>query len=245
MDPPFILVPLYIYPLEGAWEPLLQVARDHPAVQFTAIINPNSGPGATALPDASYVAALRTLSGIPNIRPLGYVHCSYGKRPIGVVKSEIDVYRGWNAEFRLDGVFFDEAPSDPSYVEYMASLSEHTKTTWQAGLGHAGITIYNPGVVVERAYFQHADYVVAFEQSEEHWRRYFAEQGLPQIAVEMRRKTVAIVHSCRAKEGRAEVLARQVRAFGLSGVYLTEQMGGGYTQWPVTLARQADILAES
>lgn len=245
MDSPFILVPLYIYPLQKAWDPLLEAARKHPKVQFTAVINPNSGPGSSALPDASYVAALRELSAVANIRPLGYVHCSYGKRPIGAVKAEIDLYRGWNSEFRLDGIFFDETPSDSAHVDYMAGLAHHTRDTWRNELSRAGTVIYNPGVVVERAYFQHADYVVAFEQSESHWTRYFADQGLAQIATEMRRKTVAIVHSCADKDDRIASLTRQARAFGLSGIYTTDQVGGGYTQWPNTFARQADVLAES
>ena len=58
-----------------------QAAKAHPEVRFVAIINPNSGPGQTALPDASYVAALRRLSEIPNIGTLGYVHCSW-RRPL-------------------------------------------------------------------------------------------------------------------------------------------------------------------
>ena len=243
MNTPFVLIPLYIYPLEGAWEPLFQVAEAHPEVLFVAIINPNSGPGQAALPDASYVAALRRLSEVANIRTLGYVHCSYGKRPIDAIKTDIDVYRGWNGCLELGGIFFDETPSDARYVQFMADLADHTKSTWQKELGKQGMVIYNPGVVVGRSYFEHPDYVVVFEQSHDHWNRSFVNQGLQHASAEARSKSVAIIHSSKAKGGRVEALTRQIRSFGVTGIFVTDEQDGGYTKWPATWEPFAQSMA--
>lgn len=243
MDNPFVLIPLYIYPLERAWERLFQVAEAHSEVRFVAIINPNSGPGQAALPDASYVAALRRLSDIPNIRTLGYVHCSYGKRPVDAIKADIDVYRGWNGCLELGGIFFDETPSDARHVQFMATLADHTKSTWQRELGKDGMVIYNPGVVVGGAYFEHPDYIVVFEQSQHHWDRSFAKQGLRHASPAARSKSVAIIHSSPAEGDRVEALTRQIRSFGVAGLFVTDEQEGGYTKWPAAWERFAESTA--
>ncbi|KND91085.1 Spherulin-4 [Tolypocladium ophioglossoides CBS 100239] len=243
MDKPFVLIPLYIYPLEQAWEPLFQVAATHPGVRFVAIINPNSGPGPAALPDARYMGALRRLSEMANVRTLGYVHCSYGKRPLDAIKADIDVYRGWDACLGLGGIFFDETPSDARYVPFMATLAGHTKSTWQGDLGRDGMVIYNPGVVVARAYFEHPDYVVVFEQSQDHWNRSFVRQGLQHASVEARAKSVAIIHSSPTRGSKVEALARQVRSFGLTGIFVTDEQAGGYTKWPAAWTQFAEAIA--
>ncbi|OAQ58358.1 spherulation-specific family 4 [Pochonia chlamydosporia 170] len=243
MNRPFVLIPLYIYPLEKAWEPLFQIAEAHPEVLFVAIINPNSGPGQTSLPDASYVAALRRMRKIPNIHTLGYVHCSYGHRPVDAIKAEIDVYRGWKGCLELGGIFFDETPSDAHYVRFMATLADHTRSTWQRDLGRYGRVIYNPGVVVGHKYFDYPDYVVVFEQSHDHWNRIFAEQELRYASAEARAKSVAIIHSSPAKGSMVEALTRQIRSLGVTGIFVTDEQGGGYTKWPVTWKQFAEAMA--
>lgn len=242
MAKPAILVPLYIYPLKTAWEPLLESAQLHPEVQFVAIINPSSGPGNTALPDASYVAVLSRLSGIPNIRPVGYTTCRYGQRTLDDIRGDVDLYRGWNAKFRLDGMFFDETPSDADFVHFMAALAEYTKTTWDTSLGRAGLVVYNPGVVVDQAFFEHPDYIVVLEDSEQQWNNYFMTTGLPRIATAVRSKSVVLIHSARSNE--TETLAKQILSLGLQGVFVTDQMGGGYSQWPAGWKRLVETVAK-
>lgn len=232
--PPFtVLVPLYIYPLEKAWEPLFRSALAHPQVRFLAVINPSNGPGTTPTPDASYAAAMREMGCIPNIQPIGYVYCSYGKRPIEDVQKDIDLYRGWNTNFRMDGVFIDEAPSHPDHVEYMASLAQYADSTWQTNLGRRSVNVYNPGVVASSAYFDAADYIVTFEQSEEHWNLESIRQSLSLLSPHHRPKSLAIIHSCKplTADGLRQLVG-QVKTMGLAGVYLTDQLGGGFTQWP-------------
>ncbi|KAI7653369.1 hypothetical protein KC318_g14296, partial [Hortaea werneckii] len=67
----FILVPLYMFPFPGAWDPLLQAAQKHPEINFQAIINPDSGPGQGTCPGPEHTTALANLIAYPNIQTLG------------------------------------------------------------------------------------------------------------------------------------------------------------------------------
>lgn len=234
MTKAFIIVPLYIYPLEEAWEPLFRAARTQPTVRFVAIINPSNGPGPDALPDARYMAELHVMQGIPNISAVGYVHCSYGKRPDVEVRADVDKYRRWNEDHKLslDGIFFDEAPSQLHYVSCMTGYSRHIRDTWLKELGRDAMVIYNPGVVVARPFFEDADYIVIFEQSQDHWNEIFGKRGLNHAAVEVRAKSIVVIHSCRGGSSKVAGLVKQARSLGVSGILVTDQQDGGYTRWP-------------
>jgi hypothetical protein len=238
----FILVPLYIYPLERAWEPLLEAARAHPNVQFLAVINPSNGPGETPLPDASYAAAMRELSGVPNIKPLGYVYCSYGNRAIDAVKGDVDIFHGWNSEFRLEGIFIDEAPSQPDLTRYMRSISDYAHTRWQAALGRPGIVVYNPGVVPNQDYYSAADLVVSFEQSESHWEQLVAAKQIIRLAPDISSKNVAVVHTFDDSHGDLTGFVSRVRDLGFGGIFITDQEGGGYNRWPQAWQRLVEFV---
>lgn len=239
----FIIMPLYIYPVDQAWDPLLNAARKHPHLQFVPVINPNSGPGEALLPDANYVAAISQLNELPNILPLGYVHCGYGNRTLDVIRGEIDLYRGWNPQLRLNGILFDETPADPDFVHAMAALTEYTKTTWQTSLNESALVIYNPGRIIDRAFFEYPDCVVVFEQTEELWTDYFLNQGLPLIDAEVRAKSAAIIHSCPDEGMQDNNLVAQVLSLGFSGILITDQMGGLYTQWPKDWDQLVEVAA--
>ena len=223
---PYLVLPLYIYPAPGAWEPLFQAARSSPSVSFIVVVNPCNGPGAEALPDANYQDALAQLNSFPNVSLLGYVYCSYGNRLTPDIQKDIALYSSWNSQFRIDGIFFDEVPSADEHVSLMASLSHFTRSTWNQSTGKSGTVVYNPGVAVGERFYRDVDLVVVFEQSEHQWRNWYLQQDAP---VRGRSKDVAIVHSCPSN---AKSLAQDMVKMGLGGVYLTEQSGGGYTQWP-------------
>lgn len=233
---PVVLIPLYIYPLEGAWEPLFEAAQANPHVTFQVVVNPGNGPGPDALPDASYIAAIGRLCQLPNVQPLGYVHCTYGKRDRDAIERDIDTYMGWNDEgFRVEGIFFDETPWEPVHRDLMASHTRHVRETWRrTSPGRVATVVYNPGVVVVRPYFDDADYVVVFEQSARHWKDYFLAQGLPQIPRELRAKAVIIVHTCDESQLEQAVagLTREIVNLGFGGIHLTDEVDGGYTRWP-------------
>ncbi|RSL61024.1 hypothetical protein CEP54_006444 [Fusarium duplospermum] len=226
---PCIVVPLYIYPLSGAWDSIFEAARANPHVSFIVIVNPCNGPGPDLFPDSSYAANLSRLGSLGNVVPLGYVHCSYGDRPVADVERDIGTYFGWNERFRVDGIFFDEAPSSVERIPLMAGLAQFTRSRWQHDTGRPGLVVLNPGVVVDPGYYEHADHIVVFEQSEQHWNEYFTTQGVAQIPSHLSAKAVVMVHSCL---GDAASLARQIGELGFGGLYLTDQLGGGYNRWP-------------
>ncbi|KAH7159651.1 Spherulation-specific family 4 [Dactylonectria estremocensis] len=244
-DQPVILVPLYIYPLQEAWEPLFDLARALPNVSFVTVINPCNGPGPDALPDASYCEVLQRLNAIPNVHSLGYVHCTYGTRSVDAIRADIDIYLGWNDTFQIDGIFFDETPSDPSSgLEFMNTVSNHTRSTWQRSLDRPGRVCLNPGVVVDRAFFDAADWVVVFEQSQEHWQTFDIQQAMQVVPFDLRKKCVAIVHSLEDNDVDAADLTTEICAHGFGGIHLTEELGGGYTKWPAMWATVAQVVAK-
>ncbi|KHN93824.1 Spherulation-specific family 4 [Metarhizium album ARSEF 1941] len=245
MPRPFLIVPLYMYPLEAAWEPLFRAARSHPDVSFVAIVNPNSGPGPDSLPDANYLAALQEMHGVANICALGYVFCSYGERPEAAARADIARYCRWSrhGNISLAGIFFDETPSQLWRLTYMASLAHYSRLTWRQETGKDGVVIYNPGVVVPRPFFAHADFVVVFEQSHHHWDATLAPRGLARAPVEVRSKTVAVIHSSQAGAAQVGDLTRYVLSLGLTGLFVTDQKDGGYTQWPSLWTELAAAMA--
>ncbi|KAF5664990.1 Spherulation-specific family 4 [Fusarium heterosporum] len=239
---PHLVVPLYIYPTPGAWEPLFEAARESPDVSFIVIVNPFNGPGADSLPDSSYQNALTQLSAFPNVQLLGYVYCSYGRRDIVDVQKDIAIYSGWNLNFNIAGIFFDEVSSADQDTSLMASLSHFTRSTWNQTTGRSGFVVYNPGVAVGEAFYRNADLIVAFEQSEHQWQNRYLRQNVPTSPIQTRAKDIAIIHSC---VGDATSLARQVAKMGLGGIYLTEQSGGGYTHWPKSWFEVIHVLGQA
>ena len=53
---------------------------------------------------------------MPNVRTVGYVSTNWGKRDIGEVLKDINVYAGWERvsklkDLKVEGVFLDETPA--------------------------------------------------------------------------------------------------------------------------------------
>lgn len=76
------------------------------------VVNPNSGPGSTPLPDGNYTREIPRLNSHANVRTIGYVSTNYGKRDLKTMIKDVNVYSGW-AEHALmmHGIFLDETPS--------------------------------------------------------------------------------------------------------------------------------------
>ena len=126
-----LLVPLYVYPLEGAWDSLFAAVEGHSTTTFQIVINPSSGPGSSKLPPQDYVKAISQLRAYPNVELIGYVRVSWAARDRSEVLNEIDTYAAWadyeDASLDMDGIFFDEAPSilDDDAVSYMDIVSTY------------------------------------------------------------------------------------------------------------------------
>ncbi|KAK4549788.1 hypothetical protein LTR36_005089 [Oleoguttula mirabilis] len=180
----FVLVPMYIYPTPGAWDPLFSAAKANPNVTFQAVINPWDGPGAGSCPDTNFINATSYLNAISNIKTLAYVHTAnqydcgpYGNwicpcsQPLSALEANITTYQNWptascstnNAkDIHIDGIFFDEAPTDGNCTAYMQNATAFAKTT----LTHGNTVLFNPGGAVNASYWSIADYINVFEDSE-------------------------------------------------------------------------------
>ena len=117
-----------------------------------AIINPNSGPGDVVRAD--YVAQVKATQR-RGVIVLGYVHTSYGKRPLSEIQSEIERFNRW---YEVNGIFFDEVSNDdanlPYYLQCRAAVcAGHPKA----------VVVINPGTPVTEGYMKAADVVLTFE----------------------------------------------------------------------------------
>ncbi|KAL8679954.1 MAG: hypothetical protein Q9186_003819 [Xanthomendoza sp. 1 TL-2023] len=164
-----ILLPLYIYPGEGAsaWSDVFSTISSHPNVQFEVVVNPNSGPGTTSFPtDPNIITGVSKLNSFPNVHTVGYVLTGWGSRDNTTVEAEVDVYASWaqygDADIHIGGIYFDEVGIDiqnhPEIIPHYQSLSEHARSA----IPSAHIT-FNPGYRAPEQLFAFCDTMVEFE----------------------------------------------------------------------------------
>lgn len=98
------------------------------------VINPGNGPGPDSLPDGNYTREIPKLTAYPNVRLLGYVYTSYGKRNVSAVRKDIQTYADWptnssNPNLAVRGIFFDETPQqyDAQTLTYLQGLTDFVK----------------------------------------------------------------------------------------------------------------------
>lgn len=195
-----VLVPLYIYPLNehipSIWQPLINAyvpfvmdltcssVRTYPKLNFTVVINPNSGPdGRPDLPDSQYQRAVPYFQGYANVRLVGYVSTLYAKRAIKDSLNDIDLYWRWkelslaktaHGSMALDGIFIDEVDWNGDKLDYFKTLYGHIKgKLWKTNKPGRfnkfrflieGYVILNPGCAPwHNGYYSIADLVIVFE----------------------------------------------------------------------------------
>ncbi len=135
-----IIVPLYNGPSDISWTQIVTAKQAYPLVPIVAVINPNSGPGASF--DQNYVAGIKKLRQV-GIIVLGYDHTSYAARPLSAVESDINKYRNW---YNIQGYFFDEM----STSTFASTALYYQKIANYVG---AHLTIGNPGTRPESGLF--------------------------------------------------------------------------------------------
>ncbi|KAI4943560.1 hypothetical protein J4E91_009197 [Alternaria rosae] len=174
--PSSVIVPLYVYPSAGAWDPFHDVASSFPRIHFTVVINVHNGPGEGALPNAEYTAAIEALNSLSNVRTIGYVATTWCTRDLSSVLDDIAAFSFWgeyDPSLALSGVFVDETPTQYStdYAVYLDSITQAVQDS--AGLKDSFI-VHNPGALPEPGYFDEAlfnapDLTVIFENSFSNW----------------------------------------------------------------------------
>lgn len=214
------LFPLYVYPIENAWEPLTSAAAQYPDVTFTAVINPSTGPApdANGCPNKDYIEGLASLNKYPNIHTMGYVHTAnrwdcgssgtdicFCTAPAAEVKANITTYASWKTkscagwsttdpDIHINSIFIDEAPGQDggSCLSYMTDLTEHAKSSLTTATG--GEVLFNAGAATELSYFDVADVVIILEDTQA------AYEAIPDIGVrngngKYSKKSSIIIHS--------------------------------------------------
>ena len=137
-------------------------ASRHTELDFTVVVNPNSGPGRDPLPDENYQREIQKIYEHPNIRPLGYVATTYGVKDLQLLRAEIAAYAKWGVlqpKLAMTGIFFDETPwqYDAQLVEYLtqASSAVRNQTGWAATNSVVGkslppMQVHNPFLHTEK-----------------------------------------------------------------------------------------------
>lgn len=143
-----ILFPFYLYPTQATIQPLLNAKKQYPNVPIRAILNPNSGPGASKNKDyANAVSQLKKAG----ISVLGYVSTNYGKRKQSLVNKEIENWQSW---YRPDGIFLDEMSLNHSYYSQATAFAKSLGVKYVVG---------NPGTNIDLSAGQDVDTVTIFE----------------------------------------------------------------------------------
>ncbi|KAJ4350857.1 hypothetical protein N0V95_004355 [Ascochyta clinopodiicola] len=214
------LFPLYVYPINNAWEPLTSAAAQYPDVTFTAVINPSTGPAPdeNGCPNKDYVEGIASLNKYPNIHTMGYVHtankwdCGDLKKdicfctaPAADVKANITTYASWktkgcpgwstvNPDIHINSIFIDEAPGKDAgkCLSYMTDLTNHAKSSLTTSTG--GEVLFNAGAETELSYFDVADVIVILEAPQSDYEK------IPDIGVrngngKYAKKSSIIIHT--------------------------------------------------
>ncbi|KAI1515427.1 Spherulation-specific family [Pyrenophora tritici-repentis] len=200
-----ILLPLYVYPSAGAWDPLYAAAKAYRNVDFRVILNPCSGPCMGSLPDQVYLDEVPKLHAYPNIHTLGYVATDYVSKPIESVLAEIDTYASWPSvtktpNMRVDGIFLDETPStyDPDAYTYLETASRAIRNSSKFvdcfvahNPGLVAPVLLNSPTVLQNSYLNLTDLTIIYEETFDKWLD--KDVMGPLQAHKLRRKNLAVI----------------------------------------------------
>ncbi|PTU17590.1 hypothetical protein P175DRAFT_0446131 [Aspergillus ochraceoroseus IBT 24754] len=213
-----VFVPLYVYPIPGAWDQLENVISTHPNVNFTIVVNPGNGPGPNALPDGNYTREIPKLAAYENVRLLGYIHTSYAARNLSLVRKDIETYAAWpanssNPKLAVRGIFVDETPQqyNANHLAYLQELAAIVKKT--PGLGPDNFIVHNPGAIPDSRYMSSADSTVVFEATYDTFQARNRAKLFKEIPNSNRSQLCAVIHSVpdSVEGSKLRELVRQVR----------------------------------
>ena len=158
-----LLIPLYLYPADihtnAAFNRVMELKRQFPAVPFWFIANPASGPGDAV--DANYTKAIDRLIGSGCV-VIGYLPTDYGRRTSEQVQKHL---LAWKTMYpRVHGIFFDEM----IYEDTEVAVAHQVKLNALAREGGFWPTVANPGTSTPGRYFaaEAADVIVIHESSQ-------------------------------------------------------------------------------
>ncbi|KAL8718593.1 MAG: hypothetical protein Q9225_004295 [Loekoesia sp. 1 TL-2023] len=220
-----ILLPLYLYPGPdaSAWSDVFSTISSHPTVQFTVVINPNSGPGTASYPtDPNIIAGISKINSYPNTHTVGYVLTGHGSRDIAAVNADVDAYAKWSSSgsnIAINGIYFDEVSSEATSANYdhYQSLAAHARSSMPSSSSSSTQVVFNPGYRAPEQLFAYCDLMVEFEDS---YANYQSQNILTQIPASFVGKSAVQIYDM--PEGGADVgaLISGMAQAGLGAVYL-------------------------
>ncbi|KAF2129325.1 hypothetical protein P153DRAFT_396608 [Dothidotthia symphoricarpi CBS 119687] len=151
-----ILLPLYIYPNLGVWDPLYAAIAAFPDLQWIIIVNPSSGPGSMPWwPNEDYVREIPRLNAQPNVTTVGYVKADYCRRAVEDISQDVDTYaiRATDRNYpglEMNGIFVDETPNLYSNTTKAHLDAIDQKVKGCPGIQSDRIVIHNPGTAVNK-----------------------------------------------------------------------------------------------
>jgi len=148
------IVPLYSYPTASYWSSIIAAKNSHPTVPVVAIVNPNSGPGASV--DPNYTTGIANLQAA-GITVIGYVPTGYAGRSETLVRNDIDAWKSFYPS--VTGIFFDEMSNQLADVAYYQRQDSYARSK---GLTY---TVGNPGTDTIPEYVGVVNTILVYEDS--------------------------------------------------------------------------------
>lgn len=224
--PARMLFPLYITPgVNGAnWK---AVADANTYKNIDVILNPYNGPSTSI--NANYVNGIAMLRAAA-VGICGYVHSTYGARPIADVKVDIDRWLSWYAP---DCIFVDEAEYRPLSGDepYYSELYSYIKSRGMQ-------VINNPGTGTTETYANLADSTCIVESN------VTKTLTLPAWAWNYPpSKFCYLAHSASVEQMR--VAADTAKRNNIGRIFITNATANYWSSIPPYLAEEAAILAGS
>ncbi|CZT00065.1 uncharacterized protein RAG0_08215 [Rhynchosporium agropyri] len=218
VNPAFVLLPLYFYPYnKTSWSGITASITALPQLDFHIIVAPNL---ANVFPDKNYEVALDGLNNFTNVVKLGYVSTNWTHRDLVDVYADINCYAAWpynsNPNVAVQGIFFDETVSvltDETW-DYMSNITAFARKALGPSKQH--IT-FNPGVAVDRAFYELADTINVFENE---WAAYNVS-FLESIPSDVKAKSTLLIHSVPRDEDLQDEVIEDLSNANVGGILLT------------------------
>ncbi|KAK0103014.1 hypothetical protein ONS95_000802 [Cadophora gregata] len=240
VNPAFVLLPLYVYPYnETSWSNITASIIAHPNLNFQVIVAPNL---ANVFPDKNYEVALDGLNSFPNVVTLGYVPINWIHRDLEMVLADISCYAAWpthtNPNIAVQGIFFDETTSalTEETWAYMSNITTFAKEALGPGKQHIS---FNPGVAVDRAFYDLADTVNVFENE---WAA-FNMSVLTSTPMDLHARSTYLIHDFPGDKSLQAEVIHDLADANVGGMLLTTQPS--YTELSEMWAEFCEELADN
>jgi hypothetical protein len=219
-----IFLPLYLYPINSAWENITRAITEYPDLHFQIVVAPNLANG---IPDPNYITGLQTLNNFPNVQTLGYVPTAWASRDLASVEAEVATYASWanytGGNIHVSGIFFDEAPSilNSDNLSYMGNATAYAKQAFGPNPIHVTL---NPGVPVANQWYNYADDIIVFENT----YAQFDLALLDKISWDLMNKSIFVIHNFTGSSHLQRDLISNLTDSNVGAAYITTQEG--YTE---------------